>query len=139
MDAKTYTIEEQKANRKRWVEALRGGEYQQGRNGILKELDGRMCCLAVACEISGLGQWVPVPGICEDYAVSSYVSRGAVPIPVMAWLGLRDDNGHFDTSIDGVTHLSSLNDNGTSFRAIADIIESEPPGLFVDADLSVSP
>lgn len=45
----------QKAFRKRWVAALRSGEYRQTR-GELRDAAG-FCCLGVACDISGTGKW----------------------------------------------------------------------------------
>lgn len=43
----------QKENTKAWVEALRSGNYPQGRLK-LKRGDGCYCCLGVACEVASL-------------------------------------------------------------------------------------
>ena len=45
---------------------------------------------------------------------------------VREWLGLREDAGNH-----GNISLASENDSGESFIDIADIIESEPEGLFI--------
>jgi hypothetical protein len=53
---------------------------------------------------------------------------------VKNWLGLSSDNGEFDTtSLASIGSLAGVNDNGGSFGEIADIIESNPPGLFKEA------
>lgn len=53
-----------KENMKKWVDALRSGDYKQA-SGTLRRIgyDGDnvvvkgMCCLGVACDVSGLGEW----------------------------------------------------------------------------------
>jgi hypothetical protein len=42
----------------------------------------------------------------------------------MEWIGINDENR--------VEYLAHLNDEGHTFSEIADIIESEPEGLFND-------
>lgn len=44
---------EQVANRRRWIKALRSGEYRQG-HGMLRDYQGQFCCLGVACEVTDL-------------------------------------------------------------------------------------
>ena len=46
---------EQLAFRKKWLAALRSGEYEQA-TGELRDAVG-FCCLGVACDISGVGKW----------------------------------------------------------------------------------
>ena len=41
--------------KKRWIKALRSGEYEQGREDL--KVDEKFCCLGVLCDISGLGSW----------------------------------------------------------------------------------
>lgn len=102
----TYSREEQAQNRVKWVEALRSGEYKQGKD----QLRGgdRFCCLGVACEVSGL------PYNPED---------GALGDEVRDWLGLVDMWGVL-TGGTGET-LTNLNDNlDYTFDQIATLIES---------------
>lgn len=40
-------------NQKKWVAALRSGEYKQSRDGCL-EWQGKFCCLGVGAKISGI-------------------------------------------------------------------------------------
>lgn len=121
-----YTKEQQKANRKLWVEALRSGKYKQVRGGLGNK-DGH-CCLGVLCEVMGVEKrllhsgWF---GYGED--VYSYTD---ILSPVMCeQVGLKDSVGHIQGTADS---LASMNDEGKSFLEIADIIESEPSGLFKD-------
>lgn len=112
--------EEQKILRKKWVEALRSGEYNQCR-GSLKDGTG-YCCLGVACEVFGM-----VP----DYKNGMFRYWGNaswLPPIVKEAFGLNTCFGDFN---DKTQSLTVLNDNGKSFAEIADIIESEPEGLFL--------
>lgn len=49
--------QEQQANRERWARALESGSYLQTR-GTLNNGE-RYCCLGVACELFGKGEWAP--------------------------------------------------------------------------------
>jgi hypothetical protein len=125
----TWTPEETKEHRRLWVEALRSGKYKQGQS-VLRNPDNAMCCLGVACEISGLVRWSETPvGLDSSIGYEAVnderdFSRFYAPAPVVEWLGLAADSGKF-----GDTSLAAMNDDGTPFSAIADIIESEPEGL----------
>ena len=121
-----YTPEEQKENRKKWVDALRLGEYKQAKQAL--KTDEGYCCLGVACDISGLGEWQDI-----HYAVmnsNGVLKRSAVglPVPVMSSLGLSFQDGSWGFD-DKVQSLSKLNDQGATFEEIANIIESEPENL----------
>lgn len=95
----------------RWVEALRSGEYEQGR-GALKSGD-RFCCLGVLCDLfvkDGLGTW----------GQDLFGSNGYLPPVVVAWAGLRNKS----PAVDSLT-LTCLNDTfKTNFTQIADLIEA---------------
>ena len=130
-----YTIEEQKEHRRLWVEALRSGEYNQGQNALCeKDIEGTLkyCCLGVACKISGLGEFVPVPNLPHPPSVFTFVTKdeqpqySVLPKLVKEWLGLCAYDGSYQ---DNNTSLIDLNDEGASFNEIANIIESEPEDL----------
>ena len=133
-----YTPEEQKEHRRLWVEALRSGEYAQYL-GYLHTNDG-FCCLGVACDISGLGEWYKLWD--QSYIIRYKISPDnqsytKLPIEVRNWLGLNSVDGIF--SFEGLhadfkpwiqhihsdfpTSLSSLNDRGVTFDQIATLIE----------------
>lgn len=103
-------------NAKKWVTALRSGEYEQARGALT--LDGRYCCLGVACAIS------PIPA-------KEWLGRSLLPDEVRTWLGLSHEAGRYKR-VYKAAHLTSDNDERKlTFSEIADIIESEPEGLFV--------
>ena len=105
-------------NAKKWVAALRSGKYKQGKGKLRHE--GRYCCLGVACDISGLVAWEHNSYDDEEYELTSQIKN---------WLGLNTSVGSYYESTTLLT-LVALNDSGKSFSEIADIIESEPDGLF---------
>ena len=151
MTTKTWTPEEQAEHRKLWIEALRSGQYDQTA-GALKasyasdllshpDQDVKYCCLGVACEISGLGEWyndhTPVYQIRGEYTTDNCTT---LPALVQAWLGLDNNNGSHvrggqeqnpsgPNNFRSPISLATLNDSGHTFDEIADIIESEPEGL----------
>lgn len=130
--------------KKRWVDALRSGEYEQAKN-YLSTPDG-YCCLGVLCEIA-----------VEDGVVfkddETYFSKEEpqndfsaeeLPRAVIEWAGLEDEN-HAENPLSDVkyarnandvsihlprpagrenAHLSELNDDmGFDFKMIADVVE----------------
>lgn len=124
-----WTQEEQREHRRLWVEALRSGKYEQT-TGMLRD-NGNYCCLGVACDISKLGEWIDD----DEYQVrGERAYDNVLPNEVRNWLGLADDGGGFDSPDDINSALWRSNDNGASFSLIADIIESEPPGLLASPD-----
>lgn len=123
----TWSKRAQKAHRAKWVEALRSGRYRQGA-GYLNR-DGAMCCLGVACDLSGVGEWKPADKISVFVVGGERDGRSLPPTVVLRFMGLHDQFGSFGT--EHVESLADMNDSGKSFAEIADIIESEPPGLVV--------
>lgn len=118
-----WTKEQQAEHRKLWVEALRSGKYTQARHRLRR--GDAMCCLGVACEISGLGAW-------SDMGI--YLVQGGrdsmmiLPEPVKDWLGLSRTDSAFGSGYDA-PQLTEMNDGGKTFAEIADVIEAEPTGL----------
>jgi hypothetical protein len=55
-----------------------------------------------------------------------------LPPIVKEWLGLETVTGRYFPS--NLMFLSKNNDKGKTFEEIADIIESEPPGLFKEVE-----
>ena len=101
--------------KKRWVDALRSGQYKQGQNR-LKSGD-RFCCLGVLCDLSriDLGEnW--------DNEDNFNFKSGELPQNVMEWAGLSDARGLYSFTSPSLTEL---NDTGVSFVEIAGIIEKE--------------
>lgn len=66
---------------RKWVKALRSGKYIQG-TGRLRVGDS-YCCLGVACDISGLGEWVKGEGnIARGYTYKVFSDNGQYPLAV---------------------------------------------------------
>jgi hypothetical protein len=145
-----WKVQPNKKNIRKWVDALRSGEYQQGKNYLLSP-DGkqRYCCLGVACEISGVGSWQVSPSDYVEmghdptfdaapnhYTVPSedgemyygmHYANEVLIAPVSEWLGLGEEIPRVKILTDGKEirkDLATLNDSrGWNFHQIADAIE----------------
>ena len=118
-----YTLEEQKQHRRELVKALRYGGYKQAQHSLRS--GDSFCCLGVACDISGLGEWHH-----KSHKEIKYLNAfGILPKAVMEYYGFVASNGKIDSRYN--RSLVHLNDKGTSFKKIANIIEKEPPGMFI--------
>lgn len=119
-------------NAKKWVEALRSGEYQQTTKN-LHDKNG-FCCLGVACDLYGKEKGIEweAPKVQGDTGLQFIGSEAILPSLVKEWLGLRDNGSYYYTpgTKEENLGLASANDSGNTFLEIADIIESEPEGLF---------
>ena len=122
-------------NAKKWVAALRSGEFKQGVRQ-LRGKDDSYCCLGVACELAAREGVIPPAEFIEAKQIYFYDACGYfLPVDVIKWLGLETRDGRFavrnsDDSYEYPNFLSIKNDNRIPFAEIADIIESEPKGLF---------
>lgn len=143
--------------KKRWLEALRSGKYQQGK-GVLLDKDHNFCCLGVLCDIAGPelgGQWDPaLSGTCGKYYTHIESDDGDdVQLPSFVWEGLNLSDAAPDVALplghpvlqddrlaacrpaevrrvsNGTTliSLTVLNDRGFTFAEIADLIEQFIP------------
>lgn len=121
---------QQRLNRQAWVEALRSGDFKQGRSTLVRRSKTgtlQHCCLGVACAMHPdlkLMDHFNSDGLSFDDGGSlSYYS--VLPPVVQAALGLRTSDGL--VSVDWT--LTRMNDGGSSFDRIADVIEAELMGL----------
>lgn len=125
---------------RRWVSALRSGEYKQG-EAFLRRPDNCFCCLGVLCDLA------VKDGVIQEAVLShnqgwngkqtAYAYEGRcdfLPTVVQNWAGLESDRPevtfeHYDEETDQYDTLtewvSELNDNGVSFESIADAIEAK--------------
>ena len=111
-------------NIRKWVEALRSGEYQQG-TGYLQR-DGQFCCLGVACELAGESKVQRLEAGTVDKVIyygesGGEVSARLLPPATRLWLGLTDR----DVRLSNNPGAATLNDSGHTFAEIADAIEKE--------------
>lgn len=106
--------------KKKWIAALRSGDYLQGR-GVLRTRDSSYCCLGVLCDIyskeTGINFWETI----DDGKFSFMKSRDILPKVVSEWAEV-DRNGSYDVE---KNCLAYLNDKGKDFNYIANIIEED--------------
>lgn len=125
-------------NKSMWVDALRSGEYKQTQSS-LKD-DTGFCCLGVLCDLYTKSenpegsQWFKET---EDSPTvfrytcggdSEWYEEGSfLPHFVAQWAGLRSSapqvNAIDSESSETPVYLHKLNDTGSSFSEIADVIE----------------
>ena len=105
-----------KENRAKWVAALRSGDYKQGL-GRLRHGD-EFCCLGVACDVIGDGEWVFRPAERRYYLLDGFSYEGALPLALQEALGI---------ALSGSGVYVTMNDNKKrTFPEIADFIEKLP-------------
>ena len=108
-----------KDNVRKWVAALRSGQYKQGDSCLYMRGVERYCCLGVACEISGVVRHAQDPGFYFDPDNISDIACNYLPKAVQAWLGVEEQN-----PIIGGQYATTLNDQQEkTFLQIADLIE----------------
>lgn len=97
--------------KKRWITALRSGEYKQGKN-TLRPTEDTYCCLGVLCDLYILEHSR------EDW--EGLESQAVLPHAVVKWAELTSP----DPFVREHT-LASFNDKGTSFEDLAAIIQED--------------
>lgn len=114
--------------KQQWVEALRGGDYIQGRDG-LRRGNNTYCCLGVLCNLyqlsTGNGAWTldSISDVTTGY-YRFYRDATYLPECVAEWSGLILNDPRLPNGVltpDG--YLSAANDLGHSFKEIAAAIE----------------
>lgn len=134
-------------NAEKWVAALKSGDYDQTQS-VLKRTASDPdnanvghCCLGVACEVyhkeTGEGEWkveilATIPYFVTDDSADTPQTKNDIvlPVAVREWLGLASTGGDYLDGYGDASSLTDLNDSGATFAEIADLIESEPDGLF---------
>lgn len=110
--------------KKKWVAALRSGDYTQGL-GSLKNAKSEYCCLGVLCDVAqkeGLA-------LIEKYrtyekAFTFDGEKTFLPYSVRDWAQLSTEAPYVLVGA-GMERLDHLNDSGDfSFNQIADLIEA---------------
>lgn len=121
---------------KKWVEALRSGDYQQGIEYLCNEdeISGNFtyCCLGVACDILTENDWVKV----IDSTMWSIGEHKAFDMPstydLSGWecaetasLPSKEILNNMGLDVVYAQELAELNDSGWSFEKIANKIEKD--------------
>lgn len=113
-----------KKNIKKWVTALRSGEYCQGRRSL--RFQDKFCCLGVACELAlKSGVDLEVIHVCGIWNYDE--QTGHLPKKVQNWLGIQEKNPVLQAKLRSAqisAPAAVLNDQyEASFDEIADAIE----------------
>lgn len=115
---------------KRWIKALRSGEYEQGRE-VLRTSDGKFCCLGVLADMyrkerkKGWDAVVKDPTGGDAKGTNYYYPSEAV----CEWAGLNEYKGtprggvRLERGSRAFGNLAQMNDEGCTFNMIADMIE----------------
>lgn len=115
-------------NQRKWVDALRSGEFKQT-TGSLQDGDA-YCCLGVACVVAER-EGLPI----KRRELSQEIIGGDMscqPASISEWLGIREENGQHehDETFSSDT-LVDLNDQEEmTFPEIADHIEKYAGSIF---------
>tara|TARA_E500000305_G_scaffold50354_1_gene39480 strand:- start:506 stop:895 length:390 start_codon:yes stop_codon:yes gene_type:complete len=125
-----------KSDVKKWVKALRSGEYQQGKESLCgeDEISGECdyCCLGVACDILTESDWIKLP----HWASWSIGKHKEFVIPPAAdscgWgqtettsFPSKETLKEMGLDLAYAQELAQLNDKGWSFKRIANKIEKD--------------
>ena len=114
-----------------WIDALRSGDYKQGR-AVLRSQNDEFCCLGVLCDLSG-GEWSGTDQNAYSFKPASpdgleqTSSVHYLPPQVRYDAELPNSFGGCGDIIllnGNSVALASLNDSGLSFSQIADLIEN---------------
>lgn len=118
-----------------WVAALRSGEYEQGTEYLSR--DGKFCCLGVLCDLAVKAQVIVQYTDYTPYTDYGQGDEEILPSEVASWAGLTGENRQNPVivpDIEGLTWnhreghrptLAELNDGGTPFGRIAEVIEAQ--------------
>lgn len=113
----------------RWVQALRSGQYKQGKLELRPGPES-YCCLGVLCDLyrveQGKGEWA-TSGNLSAWVFSApneditETEAAVIPEVVQKWAGMESVEGNYC----GEISLAGLNDGGSTFPELADLIEKK--------------
>lgn len=115
---------------KKWVSALRSGRYKQIRKALKRVNNNQVesfCALGVLCDLyqkehpeNPLPEEKQSDKTKNGNEVAFGGETGILPKEVMDWAGLRNQEVFFEEK---EATIPELNDKGTTFKTIADLIE----------------
>ena len=109
----------------RWVKALRSGKYKQGTKHltVIDAGEEKDCCLGVLCKITKTTRTKTLEQEHFLYGENSNESSyNVLPYSVVEKVGMKSVEGEVVYKGKSPTLLSCLNDEGKSFKQIANII-----------------
>ena len=117
--------------KERWVAKLRSGDCLQGKEYLKHDCNGetRYCCLGVLTELYAQEHGIKFTGIGDELKFDG--GDELICKAVQIWAGLESNNPivsfiplRGSISTNNARELSFVNDNGSSFAEIADMIEA---------------
>ena len=117
--------------KERWVAKLRSGDCLQGKEYLKHDCNGetRYCCLGVLTELYAQEHGIKFTGIGDELKFGG--GDELICKAVQIWAGLESNNPGviFRSNTDSILtnkyrELSYINDDGSSFAEIADMIEA---------------
>ena len=107
--------------KQKWVDALRSGDYKQGQDHL--RTNSGFCCLGVLCDLYAKENQL-------EWEHSSYKdvymfqdTVAFLPLSVIEWSDIADSNPLVNYEPGEICTLADLNDKGSTFIEIADLIE----------------
>lgn len=97
----------------KWVEALRSGKFEQGKRALRR--GATFCCLGVRCEVMG-AKWDEGDDIDLNAKINEEPQEYYLSSIALETAGMTDRQQEI---------LYTMNDEGSSFKEIADHIEAE--------------
>jgi len=108
---------------KKWVKALRSGEYKQGKLALHRIESDAYCCLGVLCELAVKENIVKKSSECSSSTSEYDELAGSLPESVVDWAGMKSASGSRKNRRNSLMVLND--DSNFSFKRIADVIEKE--------------
>ena len=106
-----------KIAKKTLLKALRSGKYKQIKQQLYK--DGGYCCLGLLCEVAYDGEWTKKNSTWGFYDPNFLNKYSMFHDSLLAWFLLH----LFEMTDKEQMKLASMNDDGKSFKEIADYID----------------
>jgi len=130
------TKEQYKKRRVFLTDLLRSGRYNQIKGYLRREGKG-FCWSGVACDAYDILNKVQSGWSMDECKFWLYRSHTVMPIEVRDYFGFKTQIGEFiKKKKNGKGHIRTslvkMNDTGSDFFEIADVIEEEPKNLFVN-------
>jgi hypothetical protein len=114
--------------KEKWIEALLSGKYAQTSGTLRRTESGGngqtgFCCLGVFCDIVDPTRWVEDSDTMGYRHLNDLTSNRGYPPQDILELGLLGSQGNLLTYV----RVGSMNDNGQSFKQIAEWIKENVP------------
>jgi len=129
MARRTATFSLSPTTKRKWLKALRSGNFNQTTLQMFNRRENGYCCLGVLCVVEG---FPPIKMVGAEFPTEVGMFLEVIPTPDEVPPALRQydlQDAAFSVLYKGrLTPLSQLNDSaGLSFAKIADIIEKRVP------------